>query len=103
MSRRARRRGPARCGECQAPIEWFRWAHNGSWFPFQPRPVGPGMHDRAYPVENGRHAWRFRDLVEDLMVRREIGQGAAEDEARDMPWHVPHTCTNETAEGDPDS
>lgn len=90
-----------RCNDCQTPVVWFRtWT--GSWRLFDAKPVDGRTHTGApaYPVE-GRRAWKIRDLVEDLQARREASTEAAETEAYDMPWHIPHECppgTNETRE-----
>lgn len=79
---------------------FFRWAVGGQWRTFEPRPVDQRtMHGTAFPVCD-RRAWRFRELVEDLMVRRECSQADAEGEARDVPWYQPHTCP--TTEGEAD-
>ena len=88
--RRARGRLP-RCGTCQQPFRWLAWGR--SWRKFEPHPVDGRPHDGppAYPVETKR-AWRIRELVEDLMVRRQVGHDEAEDEVYAMPWFVPHVC-----------
>lgn len=98
MSRRRARRGPPTCRDYHRPVMWLRWAHSGHWRTFDPRPVpaNGGQHAIAYPVEGGTHAWRFRDLVEDLRVRRQCSELEAEGEAHDMPWHTPHTCPTDT-------
>lgn len=99
MTRRQRRRhGRPTCGNCGRPVVWLRRAMaapgSSAWRTFDPKPVDGRTHHGppACPVENGRLAWRFRELVEELMVRRECSQADAEDEARDMPWYVPHRC-----------
>lgn len=93
MARRRARRGPPTCQDCRQVIAWFH-TPTGQWRRFDPKPVDARHHNGppACPVENGRIVWRYRELVEDLMVRREISQADAEDEARDMPWYVPHNC-----------
>lgn len=101
MTRRRARRGPPQCKDCHRIIRWLCWSHNGHWRTFEPRPVDSRtQHAVAYPVE-GNRVWRFRELVEDLMVRRRVSESEAQAEAHDMPWHVPHTCTTpNTPEGD---
>jgi hypothetical protein len=91
---RGRRRGTPRCNDCKAPVIFFRSPFTGGWRPFEAKPISPGqMHTAAaYPIENNVRAWLYRDLVEDLMVRRGIGQLEAEDEAHAMPWHAVHNC-----------
>lgn len=89
-NRRARGRLP-RCNACRFPIVWFSW--RGSWRRYEPGQVDGRTHQGppAHPVE-GRRAWPLRELVEDLMVRRQISSAEAEDEVYAMPWHVPHVC-----------
>lgn len=101
MSRRRRRSSP-RCRDCQAPVLFFRSARTGNWRPFDPKPVDQRQQNpsTAHAVENGVLAWPLRDLVEDLMVRRHCGRDDAEDEARAMPWHVPHDCPNRPAQNE---
>ena len=100
MSRRRSRRGPPRCKDCKAPIVFFRSPMTGNYRPFDPRPVDPNQqHVRPpCPVENDRHAWPYRALIEDLMVRLGCSEPEAEEHARAMPWHMPHTCKNTTQE-----
>jgi len=99
MARR-RRRGPPRCRDCNAPVVFFRSPSTGTWRPFAPRPVDPSQQHPgpAYPVEGNVWAWPYRDLVEDLMVRHRYSQAEAEDEAHDLPWHIPHDCPNRRQE-----
>ncbi|MCW2757011.1 MAG: hypothetical protein JWO46_757 [Nocardioidaceae bacterium] len=89
---RTKIRAPARCSTCRAPVAWFL-SVSGRWRTFDPKPVNGRTHvgATAFPVE-GRHYWRTRELVEDLMVRRHISEPAAQDEVYDLPWHVAHTC-----------
>lgn len=92
MATRVRKRGRmARCHSCRAAIKWFRWG-NG-WRGFEPRVIDPRRHTGppAFPTE-GRKAWRTGDLVEALMVSREISSSEARDEVDDMAWHIPHVC-----------
>lgn len=90
MARR-KRRAPAQCDACRRPVKWVR--HRGHWWKFDPKPVDPRTHTGppAYPIENA-NAWHYPALVEELMGRRECSRQEAEDEAHDMPWHVPHVC-----------
>lgn len=93
MARRRRPKGPPRCLDCGRPFKWIKSPHG--WRRFEPRPVDGRTHvgAAAVPVEGGTYAWpSFRELVEDLMVRRQQGTAAAQAEAYDMPWYVPHTC-----------
>jgi hypothetical protein len=95
MARRRRRHGSPHCDRCGAVITFFTAAHNGKRRPFEPAPydrTGPAQRI-AYPVENGSHWWRPRDLVADLMERRGIGEVAAQVEVDDMPWYATHVCT----------
>jgi hypothetical protein len=104
--KRTRTRGGPKCRHCDARVVWFTDVVSGKARKFDPKPVDGRAHTGrpACPVENGRHAWRFRDLVEDLMVRRECSQETAQAEAYDMPWYVQHHCpedpytTNEESE-----
>jgi hypothetical protein len=83
-----------KCRDCQQSIAWFNVLGVGRR-PFEPKPVDPASTGRpAYPVEGGALAWSLRDLVEDLMVRREISHDEADEEARAMPFHVRHICPN---------
>lgn len=101
MSPRRRRSGPPRCKDCNAPVVFFRSPFTGGWRPFEAKPMSPGrQHAEAFPIENNVRAWLYRDLVEDLMVRRGIGRQEAEDEAHAMPWHVVHNCPNRPEEPD---
>lgn len=103
MSRR-KHKGPPRCRDCEAAVAFFLSPYTGRWRTFDPRPVDVRhglLRERAYPVE-GRRAWKYLELVEDLMGRRGIGRDAAETEARDMPWHVPHDCPNRPDDDEPE-
>lgn len=94
--KRDRRRGRLpRCNQCRLPICWLSW--RGHWRPYEPHHVDGRTHRGApaHPVE-AKKAWSFRELVEDLMVRREIGRDEAEDEAYAMPWFIPHVCPPHT-------
>lgn len=86
----------ARCQWCKAPIAWFTSPFGGRLAKFDAKPVDGRTHAGApaYPVENGRRAWRLPPLVEELQVRRETSREAAQDEAYDMPWHTLHDCPN---------
>lgn len=106
MARRARRRratAPPRCKTCNARIVFHRtWS--GQWLTFEPREVDGRTHSTggAMPVVYG-HAWQFRELVEELLVRHQYGRSDAEDEAYDVPWYVLHTCpltTTTTEQGE---
>lgn len=79
---------------CHAPVRFFRSSITGRWRPFETKPVDHGqMTPRpTYPVENDAVWWPWRDLVEDLMVRRHCSQTDAEDEANAMPRYMPHQC-----------
>lgn len=104
MSRRRRRgSGPPRCKDCYRPVRFFRSSVTGRWRPFEPKPVNPHQQlpAPAWPVENNVLAWPFRDLVEDLMVRRTCSQAEAEDEAHAMPSYLPHQCPNRPQEASP--
>lgn len=92
-TRRTRRHRPARCPDCHQPTVWLASPWSGRWRRFDPTPLNGRAHNgpTAYPVE-GRRAWRVRDLVEELMIRRDCSRAEAEDEAYDMPFHVPHVC-----------
>lgn len=94
MSARRRRRGSPHCDTCHAVITFFTAAMTGKRRPFDPTPIDrAGATQRiAYPVENNTHWWHPRDLVEDLMIRHQQTQEAAEREVDDMPWHTPHRC-----------
>ena len=72
---------------------WARWAHNVTWRTFDPKAADlrQTTGQVAYPIEANR-AWRFRELVEDLMVRRLCSETEAQEEAYAVPWHVPHHC-----------
>lgn len=89
-----RRRRSPRCNDCGRPVTFFRSAITGKWRPFDPKPVriGQQLTSPAWVVENNATAWPYRDLVEDLRVRRQCSQADAEDEAHAMPWHLPHDC-----------
>lgn len=106
MSPRRRRRGPPRCKDCNALVVFFRSARTGAWMPFDPRPLSgrdhPGSVGRLWVIENAATAWPLRELVEDLMVRREISQAEADDEAHDMPWYQTHICTRPTTTDSPE-
>lgn len=103
MSRRRRRSGPPRCKDCRAPVIFFRSPFTGGWRPFEVKPIGAAMHaGEAFPVENNVRAWRYRDLVEDLMVRLGISEPEAEEHAHAMPWHVPHNCPNRPEPQEPE-
>jgi hypothetical protein len=84
-----------RCRDCRAPIAWYLSPFTGKVRKFDARPVDGRTHTGApaYPVE-GRRAWKFTVLVDDLQVRRECSRDDAEAEAYDMPWHVAHDCPN---------
>lgn len=90
----ARRRRPLLCRHCKAPVRWLIWSASGTWRLFDAKPVDGRAHSGppAYPVENGRTAWRLSALVEDLQARRQASAEDARDEAYDMPWHTPHAC-----------
>lgn len=94
MSRR-KHKGPPRCRDCDAPVEFFLSPYTGRWRTFNPKPVNlrEGLHERAYPVE-GRRAWKYTELVEELMGRLGLAHAEAEAEVRDMPWHSLHDCPN---------
>ncbi len=90
--RRRRHTGPPRCHTCREPV--ISLLLRGKFRTFNPRPVDGRTHvgAHAHPVE-GKYAWSsLRELVEDLMVRREVGRDDAEREAYDMPWFARHTC-----------
>lgn len=104
MSRRTRRStGPPRCAECGAQFIWLRAPVTGNWRPFDPAPIDRRSSTQrvAYPVENNR-AWMPRELIEDLMERRECSRDQATSEVDDMPWHTPHICTPPPVEHEPD-
>lgn len=81
------------CNDCAGRITFIRSPYTGDWRPFDPKPIDRATHQGAvpYPVENER-AWKSRELIEDLMVRRRLSRDEAEREVNDMPWHVPHRC-----------
>lgn len=93
MTRRRRRRGPPRCNSCGRRIVFLLAPTSGSWRTFEPEPVDgrTWAGGEAYPTEGSR-TYRYRDLVEELLVRRQCSRGEAEDEAYAMPWHVVHHC-----------
>lgn len=95
MTRRRKRREPARCGDCKTPIKWARL--RGAWRMFDPKRLDGQQHAAvAYPVENGgSHAEPFTDLVEDLMGRLGCTRSEAEDHVYAMPWHALHACPHE--------
>lgn len=95
MSRRHRRAGGNRCRDCHRPIALLGSPFTDSWRAFEPTPVNGRTYQggNAYPSE-GKRTYRFRDLVEELMVRRECSRSDAEDEAYAMPWFVLHDCPN---------
>ena len=99
MTRRRRRRGPPKCNKCQRDVLWARLVHSGAWRTFEPKAADTrqATGQVLYPIE-GSLAWHTRDLVEDLMVRRQCSQSEAEEEARAMPWHARHVCPTPTAE-----
>lgn len=87
-----------KCRDCGQSIVWFTVERTGGRRPFDPRPVDPVAEVRpSYPIENGVLAWTLRDLVEDLLVRRECSHDEADEEARAMPHHVRHVCPNAPA------
>lgn len=95
MARRRQAKGPPRCHDCGRPFKWIKGPKG--WRRFAPRPVDGRTHigARAVPVEGGTYAWpSFREVVEDLMVRRQVGIGEAQAEAYDMPWYVEHSCSS---------
>lgn len=94
MTRNRRKRGPARCNTCQAPIVFLTL--RGAWRPFEPRPYVPGSLtiNPAYPVE-GKIAWPLEDLVVELMGRRECSEAEARDEAHDFEWRTVHHCPDD--------
>lgn len=99
--KRRRRAGAPRCRSCGRPVIWLLL--RGKYRTFEPKPVDGRAHvgHTAHPTE-GKHAWQsLRDLVEDLMVRREVSSAAAQEEAYDMPWYVRHTCPPTTKEHHP--
>lgn len=102
MSRRRSRR-QSRCIDCNKPVRFFRSTVTGSWRPFDPRPVSPGQQlaAPAWVIENNVHAWPYRDLVEDLMVRHQCSRADAEEEAHAMAWHLPHRCPTRTETQEP--
>lgn len=72
----------------------FHRSWTGKWRTFEPSAVDGRTHvGPAVPVVYGR-AWLLEELVDELMVRHQYGRAAAEDEAYDVPWYVPHSCTN---------
>ena len=97
MSRRRQHRsGPPRCRTCGQPVVLLLL--RGKWRTFQARAVDGRTYlgGTAHPVE-GKYAWpSLRELVEDLMVRRECGRDAATDEAYDMPFYARHYCPADT-------
>lgn len=96
MSRR-RQRGPARCLSCSRPVVLFGSPFTGKWRTFEPTPVDPTLRQDlsdVFPVE-GRRAWKPRELVEDLMVRRRVTQAGAEREVYDMTWYQLHRCPDD--------
>lgn len=88
-----------RCRDCGQPVTWFRSPFAGNPCPFDPTPVEPShplAGVKAFPVSGGTHAHKPNELAAHLMVRREITQTEAENEVRDMPWHLIHTCPPDT-------
>lgn len=101
MSRRTRRRTVKmpRCNDCKARVRWFGSAVGHGWWLFNADPV-KNPRERplgGYPVEN-KKAWKFDELVEELMIRHGYLRGDAEDEVYDMPWHTRHACSRAGAE-----
>lgn len=90
MARRRRRRA---CQSCGRPVTFLISPFSDNWRTFEPTPVDrlSSAQVVAYPVES-RRAWRPRDLVEDLMVRRRVSEDAARQEVDDMPWYQLHHC-----------
>lgn len=82
-----------RCHTCKERITFFGSPFTGNTRAFDPTPVDPRTYPGvAYPVMSGR-AYRFLDLVEVTQVRLELSSDEAEQQVRDMPWHVLHQCT----------
>lgn len=92
MTRRRRHQGPPRCNTCDRRIQ-FLLSPAGGWRTFDPEAVDGRTHTggEAYPTEGAR-TYRYRDLVEELLVRRQGSRADAEEEAYAMPWHVVHHC-----------
>lgn len=91
-----RRSQGTRCRSCGRPIVLLGSPFTSSWRAFEPTPVNGRTHigPDAFPTE-GKRTWKLRDLIEDLMVRRQCSRAEAEDEAYAFPWHVLHRCPND--------
>lgn len=92
------RRQP-KCRSCQRPVVFFRSPFAGKPCPFDPTPVEPSHPAagvKAFPVLGGVQAYRPNELAAHLMVQRESSRTEAEDEVRDLPWHLIHTCRPDT-------
>lgn len=102
MARQRRRSGggsgSSRCNDCGAPIKWLKSPFSSKWRPFEPSPVGPNDDTVAYPVEALR-AWKFDELVEELMVRRDCSRAEAQEEAHAFAWYALHHCPNTRPRG----
>lgn len=96
MTRRHRRASGNRCRSCSRPIVLLGSPFTNGWRAFEPTPVNGRTHQgpEAFPSE-GKRTYRFRDLVEELMVRRHCSTAAAEAEAYDVAWFVLHRCPND--------
>lgn len=100
---RQKRRGPARCRHCQAPVAWFR-SPFGTGRPrmFDPNQVSPG-HPLAgvevFPVLNGTSAWKSTPLARWLHTRNGGTFHEAVEQVQAMPWHRLHKCATETGGG----
>lgn len=94
---RTRTRGhhqTSRCPTCSRSVKWLKSPFSSSWRCFEPTPVSPNAGAVAYPVEALR-AWKFDELVEELMARRNQSRTDAQDEAYAFPWYALHHCPNE--------
>lgn len=63
------------------------------WLPFEAADRDPSKAEAVNcRAVVGIQAWRPGDLVEHLMVTREISEEKARELAGGYPWHRPHTC-----------
>ena len=95
-------RGP-KCRGCEAPIVFLRSPYTKNPRPFDPKPVDashPLAGVRAFPVL-GPNAYLPADLAEHLQVQRQTTLTAAQDEVRDLPWHLTHECPPDSPKDTP--